>query len=360
MASMMDAATAVKKGAPFCHVYDFDATSACLLWSTIAKAPCYTLQMRVVTEGGGFPQWKTLSASVKGQRVRKNKLDADTAYEFRVAAMVENATTKSTFTLGTQQDKDALKAGAYSAPALLQKRSAPALAAPVVFDADGDSATVTWSGGSPPFALQYALADDEAALGVNGGGPWKLAAARINGHVARKKNLQSGKKYAWRVKESDAPNCAWSRACDEAPIPVPHAFMPRVFGEFLADKGGAKRPTGIALAGKVVAVYAGASWDDGSNEFEPRLAKDYAALKAAGKPFEVVWLSEENDEFEHARHQASIPWFSVPYKRAERETALEHFHISSLPRLVIISPAGKVLVDNAAADVATNFDAWVA
>ena len=42
MASMMDAATAVKKGAPFCHVYDFDATSACLLWSTIAKAPCYT------------------------------------------------------------------------------------------------------------------------------------------------------------------------------------------------------------------------------------------------------------------------------------------------------------------------------
>ncbi|KAH8053814.1 C2 domain-containing protein [Aureococcus anophagefferens] len=301
MASMMDAATAVKKGAPFCHVYDFDATSACLLWSTIAKAPCYTLQMRVVTEGGGFPQWKTLSASVKGQRVRKNKLDADTAYEFRVAAM---------------------------------KRSAPALAAPVVFDADGDSATVTWSGGSPPFALQYALADDEAALGVNGGGPWKLAAARINGHVARKKNLQSGKKYAWRVKESDAPNCAWSRACDESPIPVPHAFMPRVFGEFLADKGGAKRPTGIALAGKVVA--------------------------AAGKPFEVVWLSEENDEFEHARHQASIPWFSVPYKRAERETALEHFHISSLPRLVIISPAGKVLVDNAAADVATNFDAWVA
>ncbi|KAH8054645.1 C2 domain-containing protein [Aureococcus anophagefferens] len=296
MASMMDAATAVKKGAPFCHVYDFDATSACLLWSTIAKAP----------------------------RTR------------------------------------ALKAGAYSAPELLQKRSAPALAAPVVFDADGDSATVTWSGGSPPFALQYALADDEAALGVNGGGPWKLAAARINGHVARKKNLQSGKKYAWRVKESDAPNCAWSRACDESPIPVPHAFMPRVFGEFLADKGGAKRPTGIALAGKVVAVYAGASWDDGSNEFEPRLARDYAALKAAGKPFEVVWLSEENDEFEHARHQASIPWFSVPYKRAERETALEHFHISSLPRLVIISPAGKVLVDNAAADVATNFDAWVA
>lgn len=73
-----------------------------------------------------------------------------------------------------------------------------------------------------------------------------------------------------------------------------------------------------------------------------------------------MWLSEENDEFEHARHQASIPWFSVPYKRAERETALEHFHISSLPRLVIISPAGKVLVDNAAADVATNFDAWVA
>ncbi|KAH8045414.1 C2 domain-containing protein [Aureococcus anophagefferens] len=243
MASMMDAATAVKKGAPFCHVYDFDATSACLLWSTIAKAPCYTLQMRVVTEGGGFPQWKTLSASVKGQRVRKNKLDADTAYEFRVAAMVENATTKSTFTLGTQQDKDALKAGAYSAPALLQKRSAPALAAPVVFDADGDSATVTWSGGSPPFS---AIAGGEAA----------------------------------------------------------RPFMPRVFGEFLADKGGAKRRRASPSRARS-SPSLGASWDSGS-EFEPRLARDYAALKAAGKP------------------------------------------------------ASRVLVDNAAADVATNFDAWVA
>ena len=297
--------------------------------------------------------------------------------------MEKNERQRTTFTLGTKQDAlSGLVPAAFSAPVLLQKRSEPALDAPSVFDADGVSATVKraaarafrapsrapttprrrrWSGGSPPFSLQYALADDEAALGINGGGPWVLAAARINGHVAKKKNLKSGKRYSWRVKMSDAPNCAWSRASDEYQMPVPSPFMPRAFGEFLADKGGAQRPTGVALAGRIVAVLASASWCDASKALESQLLEVYATLRAAGKPFETVWLSEENCDADHAKHLASRPWLSVPYHRCEREQALEHFHISSIPRLMILSPAGKILADNTTpADVTAGFDGWLA
>lgn len=121
---------------------------------------------------------------------------------------------------------------------LLEKRLEAAMAPPVVWESDGESATIRWSGGVGPFSLQYALADDEAALTHNGGGPWKLAAAKIAGRTARKKNLVAGRRYAWRVKSAAAPNCAWSRACEEAMIPVPHPFMSRVFGDRLTDKSG--------------------------------------------------------------------------------------------------------------------------
>ena len=72
-------------------------------------------------------------------------------------------------------------------------------------------------------------------------------------------------------------------------------------------------------------------------------------------------LSEENCDADHAKHLASRPWLSVPYHRCEREQALEHFHISSIPRLMILSPAGKILADNTTpADVTAGFDGWLA
>ena len=111
--SALDMAAAVKKGAPMMYVYDFDENSCMLVWSKCATAKAYTIQMRIVAEEDcGMPQWKTLSSTLSARRVRKNKLEPGTAYEFRVAPMVENKKVKSTFTLGTKQDKDVFVTGA--------------------------------------------------------------------------------------------------------------------------------------------------------------------------------------------------------------------------------------------------------
>ena len=129
-----------------------------------------------------------------------------------------------------------------------------------------------------------------------------------------------------------------------------------------------------------------------ARRFEPSLARAYATLKDAGRPFEVVWLSEENDKADHANHLLKMPWLAVPYDAYERENALEHFkiqgrsrprgdssgargppgvdlenasppdptHTLGIPKLLIISPKGKVIEYNGTEcpDVAAAFDAW--
>ena len=87
--------------------------------------------------------------------------------------------------------------GPYSECCSLEPRSGRRqLVAPVVASVDGESATVTWSGGAAPFALQYADEGDP-------GSPWRLAAAAVQGSSARKKNLAPGRSYAFRVKPAD-------------------------------------------------------------------------------------------------------------------------------------------------------------
>ena len=226
-------------GAPpaACAVYDSDATSACVMWSAAPRAASYAVQMREV----GAEAWTTLSTTLKATKVRKNKLAPSTAYEFRVAAVDGGGAV-----------------GEYSGVAAVASREGvEQQPAPVVSGVDGEGVTVSWSGGVGPYALQYAAEED---LGQDSATPWKLAAASVTGTAAKKRNLEGGKRYAFRVKPADAAGYDWSRASEAALIPRPAPFMSRCFGTDLVNRGGATKATGPSLAGKVVAVYASANW----------------------------------------------------------------------------------------------------
>jgi len=47
--------------------------------------------------------------------------------------------------------------------------------------------------------------------------------------------------------------------------------------------------------------------------------RDYNVLKAAGRPFEVVWLSCERDPEAFASTFAQFPFLAVPFDNDERE-----------------------------------------
>jgi hypothetical protein len=216
-----------------CAVYDFDSASACVAWSAVGGAAAYAVEMRAVDIGSDV--WTALSTTLSACRVRKKGLDPGSAYEFRAAAV-----------------DSAGRVGARSGSCVVPVRSGAAQqAAPTVSCVDGESATVAWAGDGPgPYALQIA---DEAAPS------WKLVAT-VGGTSARKKNLEGGRAYAFRVKPADGDAYAWSRASAPARIPRAAPCMARCFGASLVGRTGPARKTGAALAGKIVAVYASASW----------------------------------------------------------------------------------------------------
>lgn len=220
-----------------CSIYDADAASACVMWSPSAGAASYAVEMRAA----GDEAWTTLSTTLKACKCRKKGLDASRAYEFRVAAV------------------DAAGAvGEFSGIAKVASRADVAQQpAPVVSAVDGESVTVQWSGGEGPYALQFAAEEDLRADATT---PWRLAAASVNGTVAKKKNLDGGKRYAFRVKPADAAGYEWSRASETALIPRAAPFMARCFGTDLVNRSGGTKTTGPSLAGKIVAVYASANW----------------------------------------------------------------------------------------------------
>ena len=72
------------------------------------------------------------------------------------------------------------------------------------------------------------------------------------------------------------------------------------------------------LAGKVVAVYFSAHWCPPCRAFTPTLIKAYEAAKAAGLPFELVFVSSDEDEEGFDEYTKDMPWPSVKFSVSRR------------------------------------------
>ena len=72
------------------------------------------------------------------------------------------------------------------------------------------------------------------------------------------------------------------------------------------------------LAGKVVAIYFSAHWCPPCRAFTPTLIKAYEAAKAAGLPFELVFVSSDEDEEGFDEYTKDMPWPSVKFSVSRR------------------------------------------
>jgi thiol-disulfide isomerase/thioredoxin len=83
---------------------------------------------------------------------------------------------------------------------------------------------------------------------------------------------------------------------------------------FKVDAGGKMVPVDVKdLEGKVVGLYFSASWCPPCKRFTPVLAEAYKHLQKDGKPFEVVFVSLDNDPNAYANYLRAMPWLAVPY-----------------------------------------------
>eukprot|EP00959_Pyramimonas_sp_CCMP1952_P226731 4740719-Pyramimonas_sp.AAC.1 len=83
--------------------------------------------------------------------------------------------------------------------------------------------------------------------------------------------------------------------------PEKFPWKPKTISDLLGDE--LVKPTGEKIsvqslkdAGTYIALYFSAHWCGPCRGFTPELIKTYNTLKAAGKPFEIVFVSSDNDE----------------------------------------------------------------
>jgi nucleoredoxin len=188
-------------------------------------------------------------------------------------------------------------------------------------------------------------------------------ASVIKGNKVRKKGLQQGARYFFSVKPVGGGENAFSAASLPAVIPSLSAFMSRMLpNQILSKATQGLVSTSETLAGKVVGIYFSAHWCGPCRNFTPQLAQLYNECKRLGKDFEVLFCSADSDEDEFLGYfQKEMPWYAVPYDDPTREQIQSTFQVNGIPKLSILAPSGRFIVENAAGQALSpsTVDAWI-
>ena len=99
-------------------------------------------------------------------------------------------------------------------------------------------------------------------------------------------------------------------------------------------------------------------------QFTPLLSKTYQDLIKESKPFEIIFVSSDQDEDSFKEYFGSMPWKAISFEKEDVRTALgEKFGIRGIPALIVLNSEGKVISKDGRAEVMKSkekaYDAWV-
>jgi nucleoredoxin len=132
----------------------------------------------------------------------------------------------------------------------------------------------------------------------------------------------------------------------------PKTFYEMVDGH-VADKDGNDVSIADLKSNDAVGVYFSAHWCPPCKMFTPILAKSYTEMRAAGKKFEVVFVSSDRDEASFNGYFGEMPWKAVKFaSRSVKEELSSAFDVEGIPTFVILDGAtGKVINANGRAAI---------
>lgn len=153
-------------------------------------------------------------------------------------------------------------------------------------------------------------------------------------------------------------------ACAPQPETPPATGALGLFGvEQLVNAAGEKvHPS--TLSNKTVAVYFSAYWCPPCRAFTPVLVEFYNKLKADKKPFEIVFVSgdENKPAMETYMKDMKMPWPAVPYDSPKTGQLKTRFGIFGFPFMIVLRPDGTLITRDGVRDVAqfgeSAFDKW--
>lgn len=113
----------------------------------------------------------------------------------------------------------------------------------------------------------------------------------------------------------------------------------------LVGKDGTKTKVSAALAGKdVVALYFSARWCPPCCRFTLKLAEAYKTI-AVCKSFEIVFVSNDQDEAQFAAYHKEMPWLALPFEEQDLNKRLgQQFNVRRIPALILLDGSTGALL----------------
>lgn len=89
------------------------------------------------------------------------------------------------------------------------------------------------------------------------------------------------------------------------------------------------------------------SKDGAFGEFLPVLIKAYRNIKERGNSFEIIFVSEDQDEESFDEIYSQMPWLALPFGDARKKSLAMAFNKPSVSDLVVVGPNGKTITTEA-------------
>ncbi|XP_068640795.1 probable nucleoredoxin 2 [Aristolochia californica] len=97
-----------------------------------------------------------------------------------------------------------------------------------------------------------------------------------------------------------------------------------------------------ALEGKVVGLYFSANWYPKCQQFTQVLASVYTHLNERGTPFEIVFVSADEDLEAFDSYRTTMPWLAIPFSNLDLKKNLNRtYDIEGIPSLIILQPGDE-------------------
>jgi hypothetical protein len=107
-----------------------------------------------------------------------------------------------------------------------------------------------------------------------------------------------------------------------------------------------------SLDNKYLGIYFSALWCSLNQSFTSDLAKAYQKASELNLPFEVVFISGDDNQAAFDKQYEEMPWKALPFNNHVTQLQLKtYFSVSIIPALIVLKPTGELLTKTGRKDI---------
>ncbi|BFZ15447.1 hypothetical protein BsWGS_18486 [Bradybaena similaris] len=122
------------------------------------------------------------------------------------------------------------------------------------------------------------------------------------------------------------------------------AHLEALLGKEVLGKDGSSVEVSSLVDHDLLGIYFSAKWCTPCKHFTPVLSDCYNKVRAAGKKWEIIFISLDIDEDCCKEHYESMPWLLFPFENDLNEQIAVKYGITEIPTLLLLDPKTGNLV----------------